>query len=67
MYTDVAFIRCSGKNVMVVVEILRKSIYTWKTCMRPDVLFIIFTLIYCTISYSQVNAQQQSISIAFIL
>lgn len=42
MYTDVAFIlRCSGKHVMVVVENPRKSIYTWKACMRPDVLFII--------------------------
>lgn len=41
MYTDVVFIRCRGKNVMVVVENPRKSICTWKACMRPDVLSII--------------------------
>lgn len=41
IYTDVAFIRFSGKNVMVVVENPRKSIYTWKAFMRSDVLFII--------------------------
>lgn len=41
MYTDVAFIRCRGKNVMVVVENPRKSIYIWMACMRPDELFII--------------------------